>query len=261
MTGPSILIQTELEDLRDSISSADDSYDGEIEYASKGQCKLMAMTLQYAVGYMPRKWRVATLACLAGYDPERLRSSEQFTKRGATAFIKWAYDGEVVPGSRPREGALEAIIYASIEAKDKDVHSIRKKLWLQLMRENGNKPCPFDGLPVSDMHEIIRSPLPCNKYGNRIPRRKLEEWEGKAKVYYKPTLCVVVSNQFNLFEADGRRDDLLRMNMDRYGEEAVVADLRALAEVIDPYHTGIASTYIPYSLDHNGHTVQILEWS
>jgi hypothetical protein len=122
------------------------------------------------------------------------------------------------------------------------MHPLRDKCKRQLLRD------------ATDLHEIIPWAWPQygSKYGDDL--KDPAKWAEVAKIYFVPELTLVISNQFNLGNADAAREDLLRVNMWQYGPERVIQALRTVAAHIKHPHS-----YIPASLDFNGRTYQILD--
>ena len=122
------------------------------------------------------------------------------------------------------------------------MHPLRDKCKRQLIRD------------ATDLHELLPWAWPQygTKYGDNL--KDPEKWVEVARVYFVPELTLVISNQFNLGNADSAREDLLRVNMWQYGPDRVVAALRAVAA-----HIKHPNSYIPASIDFNGRTYQILD--
>lgn len=121
------------------------------------------------------------------------------------------------------------------------MHPLRARCKSQLIKDS------------TDLHEIISWCWPQygSKYGTQL--KDPEKWVEVARLYYVPELTVVISNKFNLSNADSAREDLLRLKCWEYGPERVIAALRAIAAHID---TPLA--FIPAKIDFNGCTYQIL---
>ena len=133
-------IQTEIETLRDLAEDTDTDLMYPYRGATLAQLGRISEVFRRVLGEKPpRLVRVRAIAQLYGYDPQRFRTTEQLSIKGAGAFITWAFiqhrqdaDLDTVP---LREGAIEAIqwavnvlsISAAEIAADEERHRTRQR--------------------------------------------------------------------------------------------------------------------------------------
>lgn len=135
------------------------------------------------------------------------------------------------------------------------MNNTRETLKRKLIDEAGGNPiCPITGQKATDLHEVIAWAFNSagDKYGKRI--KNDARWYFFAQYYYVPELCILLSNKANVNVANSRRDDLLRIQFDKYGVERVVKALRKLGNLIKN-----PSAYIPVSIEYDGEIITILE--
>jgi len=123
------------------------------------------------------------------------------------------------------------------------VHELREKVKLELARRI--KACDICGKPEpTDLHEIVYPILTGGKYSPNTTEL--------AKAVYVKENAVMLCHDCNVRIGTGGewKTRLLRKNMRRYGNDAVVKAMREIAK-----HLKIPCAYIPVEVDW----IQILE--
>ncbi len=129
------------------------------------------------------------------------------------------------------------------------IDELRDTLKRELLRAAKYKPiCPVSGQSIAhtaSLHEIICPPLGGSKY--RPQNRELA-----AAVFVREN-CLLLSPEVNVNQANSLRDELLQLQMMKYGPWAVIGKLRVIARFLK-----VPAAYMDRTIMFDGRDYRVL---